>query len=129
MNDDGGAERKNGARSQRASVTDRAPGLFGGNRVLRLLVLFLAGLNCALMYGLFFSGQGIWAFRQQNAHVEELEAKVMKLQKENQKLYRKIQAFKNDPEAQERLVRQQLGWVRGNELVVEFTPTEADVQD
>jgi cell division protein FtsB len=128
MNDQA-AERKSSAGFMRGSGRVGIPSILPANRALRLLVLFLIGLNCALIYGLFFSGQGILAYRHQCAQVEDLEAKVLKLRKENQKLYMKIQAFKNDPDAQERLVRQQLGWAKGNELVVEFTPSETRQQE
>jgi len=46
------------------------------------------------------------------------------LKKKNRRLYSKIQSLKKDVHAQERLVRQQLGWVKENELVLEFvTPS------
>ncbi len=94
--------------------------LFGGVHLLHCLVLILIALNVILLYALFFSSQGIPGYRQQCAQVRELEDKILNLKRENQKLFDKITSFKNDPLAQERQVRQELGWVREDEVMIEF---------
>ena len=95
-----------------------------GMLVLRLLTVFFLLLNLLLLYGLFFSSQGILGYRQQSRQVDELEQKIVDLKKKNRRFYSKIQSLKKDVHAQERLVRQQLGWVKENELVLEFvTPS------
>jgi cell division protein FtsB len=99
---------------------------FKGVSLLPLLVLLIMGLNFLLFQRLFSSPQGITGFRTQCAQVEELENKARNLREENQKLFRKIQAFKNSPQAQEKMVREELGWVRENELLIEF-PRNAPV--
>lgn len=92
--------------------------------VLRLLTVLFLLINLLLLYGLFFSSQGILGYRQQSRQVVELEEKIVELKKKNHRLYSKIQSLKKDVHAQERLVRQQLGWVKENELVLEFvTPS------
>ena len=91
-----------------------------GTYLLPLLVAVLLLLNALLFQRIFFSPQGIAGFRNQSTQVEELENKVKNLKEENQKLFNKIQAYKNSPRAQEKMVREELGWVRENELVVEF---------
>jgi cell division protein FtsB len=98
---------------------------FKGIHLLLLLVGVLLLLNTLLFQGLFFSTQGIMGFRTQCAQVEELETKVNNLKEENQKLFRKIQAFKNSPRAQEKMVREELGWLRENELLIEFQQRES----
>jgi cell division protein FtsB len=95
-----------------------------GTHLLLLLVAVLMLLNVLLFQSLFFSPQGVMGFRNQCAQVEELETKVNNLKEENQKLFRKIQAFKNSPRAQEKMVREELGWLRDNELVIEFQKRE-----
>ncbi len=95
---------------------------FKGVQVLRLLVVVLLTMNLILLYAIFFSSQGISGYRRHDEQVKELEAKSLKLKKENQRLFDKIVSFKNDPQAQERLVRQELGWVRDNEIMIEFGP-------
>lgn len=91
-----------------------------GLYVLQGLVVLLAMLNGLLLYALFLSHQGIRGYLEQNRQVSELEAKVLNLKRENQKLFQKIKGLRQDPLGQERLVRQQLGWVRENELIIEF---------
>ncbi len=59
-------------------------------------------------------------YRQQREQMKELEAKILNLKRENQSLFDKIVSFKNDPLAQERQVRQELGWVREGEIMIEF---------
>lgn len=94
--------------------------LFGGIHVLRCLVLILLLGNLLLLYAIFFSSQGIPGYRQQREQMKELEAKILNLKRENQRLFDKIVSFKNDPLAQERQVRQELGWVREGEIMIEF---------
>jgi cell division protein FtsB len=91
-----------------------------GTHLVILLMAVLLLLNVLLFQSLFLSPQGVMGFRKQCAQVEELETKVSNLREENQKLFRKIQAFKNSPRAQERMVREELGWLRDHELVIEF---------
>lgn len=91
-----------------------------GVNVVRLLVCFLLGLNLLLIYSILFSANGLPGYSKQNDQVRELEEKILKLKQENQKLFEMIQAFKKDPKLQEKLVRQELGWVKENEVVLEF---------
>jgi cell division protein FtsB len=95
-----------------------------GVHVLRLLVACLLALNIALVYAIFFSPRGLDGYRKQCEQVRELDAKIVKLRQDNQKLFEQIQALKNNPKAQEKLVRQELGWVKENEIVVEFPPPD-----
>ena len=102
-------------------LLDREP-FFKGVHVVELLVLALLALNGLALYGILFSPQGVFGYRLQTLQVRQLEEKVTKLRRENHRLYSRIQSLKNDSKAQERLVRQHLGWVRENELLVEFPP-------
>ena len=110
------ADMGNGAKNQGPRT------LIKGVYVLQALALLLLALNCVLIYAIMFSSKGVLGYRQQCQQVEELDAKVMKLREENHKLFRKIQGFKSDARAQERLIREKLGWVREDELVIEFVP-------
>jgi cell division protein FtsB len=97
-----------------------------GVYVLQVLGLVLLVLNLLLLYAILFSSKGILGYRQQSGQVLELDAKVRKLKEDNHRLFRRIQGFKNDPRAQERLIREKLGWVRDNELMIEFvSPTDS----
>lgn len=96
-----------------------------GVSIARMLVGVLLVLNVILIYAILFSSHGLPGYRQQNQQVKELEDKILKLKVENQKLFEMIQALKADAKAQEKLVRQELGWVRENEVVLEI-PQKTD---
>jgi cell division protein FtsB len=108
---------------------ERQPAVFlSGLRLMQCLAAVLLLLCLLVLYGILFSDHGIIRYRSQNQQVEELEAKIRRLQEENQKLYHRIQSFKNDPAAQERLIREQLGWIRENELEFEFVPPKQNAR-
>ncbi len=101
--------------------------LMKGSHVLISLCGTLVVLNALLVYCILFSNQGIPGFRQQKSQVEEVERKIHKLKEENQRIFQHIQSFKQNTQAQERFVRQQLGWAKENELVFEFTQPRRSV--
>ncbi len=90
-----------------------------GVYIARLLVGILLGLNIVLILTIAFSSSGLPGYRKQDQQVRELEEKVLKLRIENQKLFEMIQSLKTSSKAQEKLVRQELGWVRENEIILE----------
>lgn len=122
------AEKRSTGREHRSATRSR--GWFSGLQIVQGLAVIMIILNILLLYGIFLSSKGIRGYQQQSMHVEELYAKVQKLKRENNRLFRKIQGLKNNPQALEKLVREQLGWVKANEVVVDFIPSTsgADVQ-
>jgi len=90
-----------------------------GVHVARILAGLLLALNLILIYAIVFSSNGLPGYRKQNQQVKELEQKVLKLKIENQKLFEIVQSIKASPKAQEKLVRQELGWARENEIIME----------
>jgi cell division protein FtsB len=90
-----------------------------GVYIARLLVGILLGLNIVFILTILFSSSGLPGYRKQDQQVKELEEKVLKLKIENQQLFEMIQSLKASTKAQEKLVRQQLGWVRENEIILE----------
>ena len=95
-----------------------------GVYVARLLVGLLLALNLVLIYAIVFSSNGLSGYRKQNQQVKELEKKVLSLKIENQKLFEMVQSLKASSKAQEKLVRQELGWVRENEIILESADKE-----
>lgn len=95
-----------------------------GVHVLRGLVVAMAALNVLLLYVIFASSQGLFGLQVQRGQVKDLQEKVRTLARENRRLFNKIQSLKQDPQAQERIVRQHLGWVRDNELMIEYPNTQ-----
>lgn len=101
----------------------QASGSLRGIHVVWILTVFLIALNLALLNAVFLApDSGIPGLRAQQEQVKGMEARIGRLKRDNQRLYRKIQNLKTDALIQERLIRQQLGWVRGNEIIVEFPP-------
>jgi cell division protein FtsB len=101
---------------------NKKPGVFrqSGARIVKLLVLVLVTLNVVLLYAIFLSPRGLRAYRAQQAEVQRLTATRTQLAQENQRLVKKIRNLKDNPGAQERLVKQELGWVRDDEIIIEF---------
>ncbi|MGO9016860.1 MAG: FtsB family cell division protein [Syntrophobacteraceae bacterium] len=90
-----------------------------GVYIARLLVGLLLGLNIVFIFTIFFSSSGLPGYWKQDQQVKELQEKVLKLKIENHKLFEMIQSLKTSPKAQEKLVRQELGWVREDEIILE----------
>ena len=97
-----------------------------GVYILRLLVGILLGLNIVFILTVLFSSSGLPGFRKQAQQVKELDEKVLKLKIENQRLFEMIQSLKASSKAQEKFVRQQLGWVRENEIILESAEKKDD---
>ena len=97
-----------------------------GVYIARLLVGLLLALNFVLIYTIVYSSNGLPGYRKQNQQVKDLEEKVLKLKIENQKLFEMVQSLKASPKAQEKLVRQELGWVRENEIILESPDKEGE---
>lgn len=92
--------------------------------VIRILCAILLAVNLWLIYRLCFSSQGFVSFSQHHEQVSDLHKKIEALQAENEEWFARIQDFKTDAKFQERVVREQLGWARDNELVIEFPPSQ-----
>lgn len=107
---------------RRPDKVQRLAGLFRGTFIIQGLVMLLLSVDILVLYGIFLSPQGILAYHEQSRQVEELEKKIRRLREDNHRLFRRIQGFKSDAQAQEKLVREQLGWVRSNEFMIEFAP-------
>lgn len=88
--------------------------------LLKCLVLFLLVLNLCLVSAIFVSPRGVRGYRAQQAEVLRLAALTKRLAQDNQRLVSRIRHLKSDQVAQERMVKQELGWVHEDEIIVEF---------
>ncbi len=89
--------------------------------LLKALVLILLVLDVCLLCGIFMSPRGINGYRAQQAEVLRLAAMTNRLAQENQRLADRVRYLKADQTAQERLVKQELGWVHPDEIIIEFS--------
>ena len=88
--------------------------------LLKFLVLILLVLDVCLLCGIFMSPRGINGYRAQQKEVLRLAALTSRLDQENQRLADRVRYLKTDQTAQERLVKQELGWVHPDEIIIEF---------
>jgi cell division protein FtsB len=88
--------------------------------LLKFLVLILLVLDVCLLCGIFMSPRGINGYRAQQREVLRLAALTSRLDQENQRLADRVRYLKTDQTAQERLVKQELGWVHPDEIIIEF---------
>jgi cell division protein FtsB len=88
--------------------------------ILKCLVALMGVLNVLLLYAIFVSPRGVHGYRMQQAEVRRLATTAKRLAQDNQRLVNRIRHLKADPGAQERLVKQVLGWVHEDEVIIEF---------
>ena len=91
-----------------------------GVPLLKCLVVALVALNVLVLYGILVSSRGVRGYHLQQSEVVRLAAITQRLAQDNQRLVSRIRHLKSDPGAQERLVKQELGWVREDEVIIEF---------
>ena len=63
---------------------------------------------------------GIWKLHKLRDQRKVLYAQVVKADKENTLLRKKITDFQKDRDLQEQIVRQRLGWIKKNEVLYKF---------
>ncbi len=67
-----------------------------------------------------FSKRGLLDWRRMVDQNNKLEHKVATIRDQKIDLERQIEQFQKNPEEQERVVRQVLGYIKANETVIEF---------
>jgi len=91
-----------------------------------LVVALLAVLNLVLLQAVFLSPRGLAGLRNKREQVRQLEEKTRQLQARCRELYREVDRLRHDREYQERVVREELGWVAPDEILVRFIPENRD---
>ncbi len=87
------------------------------NRVLLGLVVVL---NLFLLGRLLFSDQGLFAYFDLKSRYIELEERIDRLDKRNLELSREIRLLQSDKAYLEKMVRQQMHFVREDEILYMF---------
>ena len=67
-----------------------------------------------------FSRRGFLDYRRMTNQNSELRRRIEAVTKEKSGMEQQISNFRTDPIEQERIIREKLGYVRKNDLVVEF---------
>lgn len=95
------------------------PGPLRGGSLKRHTSIAILGLALlALVVHTLFGEKGYLALRKQREEIERLQAEIDRLSGENKRLLEEIQALKTDPEAVERVAREQLKMARPGEKVI-----------
>ncbi|SMC26558.1 Septum formation initiator [Desulfacinum hydrothermale DSM 13146] len=89
-----------------------------------LVVVLLAVVNLVLLQAVFFSPKGVAGLRNKREQVRKLRTETRQLQARCRQLYREVNRLAHERPYQERVVRQELGWVGPDEILVRFLPPE-----
>ena len=71
-----------------------------------------------MCWGLLFSDRGFVVYQQEARELEQLKVENAKLKNDREQLARDILRFRNDPDALEQLVHEELGYVHGDEFML-----------
>jgi cell division protein FtsB len=89
----------------------------------RRLLLAAVGLALlALVVHTLFGEKGYLALRQQQQELKRVQKEIQRLEQENRRLVEEIQTLKTDPQAMERVAREQLKMARPGEKVIILPP-------
>jgi len=71
-----------------------------------------------MFWGLLFSDRGYVVYQQEARELEQLKAENASLKNDRERLARDIIRFRNDPDALEQLVHEELGYVHSDEFML-----------
>lgn len=92
---------------------------------IRPILIALALVCAAVVYAWLVPESGFPTWLRLRDEVAEAEARIRDLEQENASLRDEVRALADDPFAQERAVRETLGWARPGEVVVRAPRSEA----
>ena len=85
---------------------------------MRPVLLALALICAAVGYAWFVPESGFPTWLRLRDEVAQAEERIRALERQNMVLREEVAALRTDPFAQERAVREELGWVRPGETLV-----------
>jgi cell division protein FtsB len=88
-------------------------------------LLFFATASVAIAAATFFDPKGLRRYGRLRGDVERLAKRNQELALENARLAREVDALQHDRRYQERAVREELGFVRPGQLLLELDDDEA----
>lgn len=92
---------------------------------MRPFLLAISLIAAALAYAWLVPQSGIPTWLSLRQEVAEAEQRIHALQRQNDALRDEVAALQRDPFAQERAVREELGWVRPGEILVRVPSPDA----
>lgn len=71
-----------------------------------------------LGYDLVFSNHGYLVYRREHVRLLKLQAEVVQMRKDRDRLARQVLQLRNDPKALEELIHRELGYVHSDEYML-----------
>ncbi len=91
----------------------------------RVLLVALCCLNLFLVYRLFISDQGLFAYLELKERYAAIETRLAEVDQRNLELSQEIRQLKDDKTALEKFLRQQMNFVKEGEIMYVFPEGEA----
>jgi cell division protein FtsB len=88
----------------------------------RNLSWFLAALFALLLLQDVFGTHGLIAMRRAQKEAASVQRDIDQTNQENQQLQGRVQSLKNDPQAIERIAREEMGLARPGEFIFQTAP-------
>lgn len=86
----------------------------------RILLVVLLLLNCFLAYRLLVSDQGLFAYLDLKKRYTVLEERIADIDQRNLELSQEIRLLKSDRFSVEKILRQQMNFVKDDEILYVF---------
>ena len=87
---------------------------------------FLAAALSLLLLQDVFGTHGVLAMRRAQKEAASVKAEIHQINEENQQLQERVNSLKTDPQAIERIAREELSLARPGEFIFETSPRPAD---
>jgi cell division protein FtsB len=98
-------------------------------KFFRSAILALMLVCVALVVHEIFGANGYLALRHQKRQHQALQQQIQQLQQENQKLQQEIKALKTDPQAIEKLAREQMHLAKPGEIIYTLPDQKQKAED
>lgn len=92
----------------------------------RNLSWFIAAGLALLLLQDVFGNHGVLAMRRSQQEAREVEQQINQMNEENRQLEAKVKALKTDPQAIERIAREEMGLARPGEYIFKLPPKPGD---
>jgi cell division protein FtsB len=92
----------------------------------RNLSWFIAAGLALLLLQDVFGNHGVLAMRRSQQEAREVQRRINQMNEENRQLEERVKALKTDPQAIERIAREEMGLARPGEYIFKLPPKAAD---
>jgi cell division protein FtsB len=109
--------------------TERQPPTFAEHFrdfLRRNLSWFIAAGLALLLLQDVFGNHGVLAMRRSQQEAREVQRQINQMNEENRQLEAKVKALKTDPQAIERIAREEMGLARPGEYIFKLPPKPGD---